>query len=126
MPETKKALVRTDRNMVEFITRNLINNAIKFTPTGGNIQIQLNSENSDVTFSVIDNGQGMDEATKQKIENKEYISNPGTEKEKGTGLGLSMCQYFLSKMNGTLQVESEPEKGTQIDITLSNARISRT
>jgi signal transduction histidine kinase len=126
MPETKNVIVRTDRNMIEFITRNLINNAIKFTPKGGKINIQVSSENDDVTFSVIDNGQGMDEETKHKIENKDYISNPGTEKEKGTGLGLSMCQYFLSKINGTLNVESEPGKGTRIDVILPNSRITNT
>ena len=122
-PEIKELIARTDRNMVEFIIRNLVNNAIKFTPAGGHIRIELSNHNHDVIFSVIDNGKGMDSKTKQKIENKEYISNPGTEKEKGTGLGLSMCQYFLSKLDGSLQVESEPGKGTRIDVTLSNARI---
>jgi len=120
-PEIKKMLVPTDRNMVEFIVRNLLNNAIKFTPVGGHIKIELINQNHDVIFSVIDNGKGMDSKTKQKIENKEYISNPGTEKEKGTGLGLSMCQYFLTKLNGKMNVISEKGKGTRIDIFLSNA-----
>jgi signal transduction histidine kinase len=121
--ETDPVLINSDKNMVEFIVRNLLSNSIKFTPENGEINIQYQTNNGDVHFIISDNGIGMEEEIIEKIEQKEYISKPGTRKEKGAGLGLSMCHHFLDKIKGEMNIDSKPGEGTKIEVVFKNARM---
>ena len=114
--------VYADPNMLHTILRNLISNAIKFTKSGGNIDIIAISEQDHVKISVIDNGVGMNEETLNKIFGIEtnFTSN-GTANEKGTGLGLILCKEFVEKHGGKIWVESELGKGSRFIFTLPNS-----
>lgn len=112
--------VLADPDMVSTIFRNLISNAIKFTPRGGTIDISAARPDSQfVSIAVTDTGIGMDADT---IANLFKVgrtrSHNGTENENGTGLGLVLCKDFVEKHGGTISVVSERNVGTTFSFTL--------
>jgi signal transduction histidine kinase len=117
--------VNTDVNFLETILRNLINNAIKFTPAGGTIQVTAKPGPKEVVISVKDSGIGM---TKNQIDNLFNINKntytAGTNGEKGSGLGLILCKEFIEEYNGTITVESAPGKGSTFSFTVPSTTIS--
>lgn len=110
-----------DRDMMCFVVRNLLTNAIKFTPRGGLINVSIQKQPEKIAIHIQDNGIGMTEHQLQKLFQFENI-NPtlGTDHEKGTGLGLILCREFIHKNNGVLHVESEKGKGSLFTIQLKN------
>ena len=113
--------VYSDLNMTEAIIRNLLGNALKFTPHGGLIEIAAKdipgSDNIEITIK--DNGIGMDSQTRESLFKENFIaSKPGTDKEEGTGLGLAICHEFVEKNKGTIRVESTLDVGTRFIVTL--------
>lgn len=111
-----------DRNQVEFIIRNLVNNAIKYTTRGGFIEIKgAVLPNNEVEISISDNGVGISDKMKEKIFslNKNQSRN-GTEGETGTGLGLMLCYEFTKLNGGKIDIESEENKGTTFNIKLKS------
>lgn len=117
-------MVCADKNMVNTIVRNLISNAIKFTPKKGYIEINshimLNKGKQEfVELSVKDSGVGISSEIQSKLFTfTENISTKGTENEEGTGLGLVLCYEFVEKLGGKLWVESELNKGAVFYFTL--------
>lgn len=116
-----------DRNMVRTICRNLINNAIKFTPKGGTINIShTNTENKWARVCVQDSGIGISEEKLGKLfeMDREKVLQ-GTEGEKSSGLGLSVCKEFIDVMEGKIHVDSDPGKGSQFcfELTLYNPEV---
>src|SRR6056297_225946 len=107
-PET---FVYADSNMINTVIRNLISNAIKFTPDGGKIIIKAEESGEKIKFSVVDNGVGIAKEDIPKLFNltTNYTSE-GTNAEVGTGLGLILCKEFIEKNNGNIWVESEEGK----------------
>jgi len=115
----EKLFVYADKNMVNTIFRNLINNAIKFTEEKGNISIGHKVEDDFVAISITDDGVGMDKETKDKLFNiSEQHSASGTMGEAGTGLGLIICEEFIKKNRGKIIVESEQGKGSTFIVKL--------
>lgn len=107
--ETMKA----DKEMLRFILRNLLTNAIKYTSSKGEIKLKTSLIEKAVEFSVQDNGTGIEPQYIDKlfkIENK--LTRLGTLGEKGSGLGLILCSEFVEKHGGKLNVESQPDKGS--------------
>lgn len=108
-----------DENMIKTIIRNLISNALKFTPRGGSVYVEVVEQDSDVQFCVADTGIGMSgEMLSKLFRVDEKINRPGTEKEPSTGLGLIICYDFVKKHNGKIWAESQPEKGTRFFFTI--------
>jgi|GEM_PF-1176300 len=108
-----------DDNMFKTIIRNLVSNAIKFTPQNGAIVVDAEKRDADICVCVQDTGLGMDEETKSKLFRLDTNSSkPGTDNEPGTGLGLILCKEFVDKHNGRIWVESEPGKGSRFLFTL--------
>jgi signal transduction histidine kinase len=109
-----------DKNMAESILRNLISNAVKFTPRGGKVTISAEKkDDSVILFSVADTGIGMDQNAlidlfKIDIHNK----RKGTEGESSAGLGLLLCSDFVKKLNGRIWAESEVGKGSTFYFTI--------
>ncbi len=103
-----------DENMLTIIFRNLISNAIKYSYEGGKIEIFYSeTKNEKIKFCVKDEGMGISSENLQKILNRfEHFSTPGTNYEKGHGLGLTLVQDFVNAHKGTLEIESEPGKGS--------------
>jgi signal transduction histidine kinase len=108
-----------DRHMLSTIVRNLVSNAIKFTPTGGEIVITAMQNASSTRLTVSDNGTGI---PGEKIESLFTIGNNtstlGTAEEEGTGLGLILCKEFVDRHGGILEVFSIPEKGSSFSVIL--------
>lgn len=110
--------VTADMNMFELIIRNLVNNAIKFTPTDGRVTINLRVKDDICTLVVEDNGIGIDPSQKDEIFSLKTQSTYGTNNEKGIGLGLVLCRELLSMQNGELWYDSVPGKGTTFYATI--------
>ncbi len=111
--------VHAHKNSVNTVIRNLISNAIKFTPKGGTITVTANAGNEDALISITDTGVGMSAEVMQKIFRIDTKhSTKGTADEKGTGLGLVLCKDFVEKNNGSIGVHSEEGKGSTFYFTL--------
>jgi signal transduction histidine kinase len=108
-----------DRNMLLLIIRNLVSNAIKFTPVGGQISIFSDMVDSSIKISVADNGVGIDQNKIEQLFSIDHkVSTPGTQNELGNGLGLILCQEFIQQHGGEIGIDSSPEKGTTVWFTL--------
>jgi len=106
--------------MFDTVIRNLISNAIKFTPAGGKISVVAESKNDNsIEVKINDSGIGMNTELKDKLfELNEKTSRPGTEGEPSTGLGLMLCKEFVEKHEGKIWVESEVGKGSTFSISI--------
>lgn len=116
---THTSRVWGDSNLLQSLMQNLISNAIKFTPSGGSIEISELHLDEFIQFTVSDTGVGMseDEIEKLFILDSNF-SKMGTEQEKGTGLGLVLCKEIVTIHGGKIFAESEIDKGTKIIFTL--------
>lgn len=119
----EEMMVFADANMLGSTIRNLATNAVKFTPTGGEITIAARRrEDNSVEISVRDTGIGMDNDLQEKLfKVGDQISRRGTGGETGTGLGLIICRDFIEKHGGKIWVESEVGKGSVISFILPPA-----
>ena len=108
-----------DTNMIITVLRNLVLNAIKFTPEGGNITVKSVREKDDIKVSVIDTGIGISDQDMQKLFRIDVNHTTiGTSEEKGTGLGLILCKEFVEKHGGSISVQSSKDKGSEFSFTL--------
>ena len=114
--------VLADSLMFDTVIRNLISNAIKFTPVGGKVTLTAGYiEDHTVEIKISDSGIGMTPELKDKLFLlNEKTSRKGTEGEPSTGLGLLLCKEFIEKYNGKIRVESEVGKGSTFSFTISN------
>lgn len=110
-----------DRSMLETVIRNLVSNAVKFTPLGGTISVELMAFKEHWQIAVSDTGVGMDAETCQRIFANQYYSTSGTANEGGTGLGLMICKEFVRKNGGELAVRSIVGEGTTFYFSLPKA-----
>jgi len=123
--------VFVDEYMLDTTVRNLMSNALKFTPSGGSVIIlapliedsfQLETDSTTRNFielSVVDTGVGIDEEDMKKLFRLDsHYTTLGTAREQGTGLGLIMCQEMVRKNGGNISVKSKVGKGTTFTITI--------
>lgn len=115
-----EAIVRADIHQVHSLLRNLISNAVKFTPENGEITLSASSQGRSWTTYIRDTGIGMsaDRAEQLFDPQSAFISTRGTAGERGLGLGLQLCADFIKLNHGTITAESSPSGGTQIRFTL--------
>ena len=101
------------------ILRNLVNNALKFTPEGGQVTISAERDKQMVKIRVSDTGVGI---PKEKMDSlfrlQDKKSTYGTSGEKGLGLGLQLVHEFIEMNGGSIEVESETGKGTTFVVSL--------
>lgn len=115
--------VWSDGDQIDIVIRNLISNALKFTPEFGFVTVEAIENNEHWEISVRDTGIGIDEETRKKIFSaNSAITTYGTNNEKGTGLGLSLCKEMVEKNKGAIWVESIPNKGTSFYFTLPKSK----
>ncbi len=116
---SKEINAYVDENSINTVLRNLLNNALKYTPEYGSITFTSTQKQNSVEVSVQDTGQGIKPEMMSKLFSMgENTSTPGTKMEKGTGIGLVLCKELLDKNGGTLQIESELEKGSTFTLGL--------
>ena len=115
--------VEADRDQLYIVIRNLVSNAMKFTPEKGSIYISSKKWNSEVVISIRDTGIGIPDAILTKLfDARSNVSTNGTRGEKGSGLGLQICQEILQINNGWMQVESRSGEGTTITVGIKAAK----
>jgi len=111
--------VFADRDMVQTVIRNLVANSLKFTPSGGRIDVMSQNGGDMVQVTVADTGVGMSEdQAKNVFALDQKTSTVGTNGEAGTGLGLPLCKDMLERNGGDIWVESIPGEGTQFHFSL--------
>ena len=122
-----------DKLRINQIRNNILSNAVKYTPEGGNIEISIrytgsHSDNiDDITFTVSDNGIGMsDEFLKVIYEPFEREDNSLTGKIQGTGLGMAITKNLVDLMGGTIDVKSKPGVGTTFTVNLQLRAVEHT
>ena len=109
--------VEADESRLLQVLSNLIRNAIKFTPDGGRITIDVRTMDGFVKFSVIDTGMGIDPSLHQRIFDRYWHASTGA-RRRGTGLGLSIAKGIVEAHGGRLFVESEVGVGSTFSFTL--------
>lgn len=111
--------VFADPNMTRTILRNLLTNAIKFTPENGRVEVAARQVDSMVHVDVKDNGVGIDPEHIDKLFRIDVSHTTiGTAKEKGTGLGLILCKEFVEMNGGRLWADSQPGRGSVFTFSL--------
>lgn len=111
--------VFADKDQIRLVIRNLVSNALKFTPAGGYVRIWSQSMARKATIHVQDSGVGIAPSDIGKLFVKESLwSANGTNNEKGLGLGLLLCKEFVEINNGALEVRSEPGVGSTVSFSL--------
>ncbi|RZJ74060.1 MAG: HAMP domain-containing histidine kinase [Flavobacterium sp.] len=104
--------VLADINMMQLILRNLVNNAIKFTPANGSVKVYANNIAGSCVISIVDDGIGISEIEQEKLFAMKASSTYGTNNEKGVGLGLVLCKEFTELQNGKIWYEANPIQGS--------------
>lgn len=105
--------VYADMSMMKVVLRNLVSNAIKFTPDEGTITVSTKAKEGKTIVTVADSGIGISEEDLPKVLNpKTHHTTYGTNREAGSGLGLTLCKDFVEKNDGAIWVESELGKGS--------------
>lgn len=111
--------VFADKQMVDAVIRNLVANALKFTPENKYIKISALDKDGYIEISVCDKGVGIKESVLSKLfKIDEQITTPGTNDEKGSGLGLILCKELVEKNGGKIAVESTFGEGSRFYFTL--------
>ena len=116
----RKVIISCDEQKIKQLILILVDNAIKYTPNGGNVIVSLEGETEDkVFFSVKDSGIGIAPEDQQKIFERFYRVDKARSREMGgNGLGLSIATEILRIHNGKIFVDSEPGHGTKFTVEL--------
>jgi signal transduction histidine kinase len=110
--------VLADISLIERVMQNLLDNALKFTPSGGRIHIKTNQANHYVSVSVTDTGVGVLESDQSKIFDRYYRANDFVDLKNNTGLGLAIVKKILDLHNTTLQLQSRKNEGSNFTFQL--------
>ncbi|WP_420318448.1 ATP-binding protein [Ekhidna sp.] len=117
--DSKPKLARTDLNILSRITDNLISNAIKFTPKGGEVNFRLKVSCNQLNMEVIDNGPGFSERDKKKVFRKfQRLSARPTAGESSTGLGLSIVKTLIELLNGSVDLDTAEGHGAKFSVMI--------
>ena len=108
-----------DREMINTVLRNLINNAVKFTDKGGTVEVFVNKQDEYIEVQVKDEGVGISPENLERLFRIDVkFKSKGTKGETGTGLGLILCKEFVEKNGGKIRVESKEGEGTSFFFTI--------
>lgn len=110
--------VMGDADMLQLVVRNLLQNAIKFTRSGGVIRIESTIDHNNCRLTVSDTGTGIDPQQLKTLFFSSTKPTYGTANEKGVGLGLHLCREFIERQGGSISVESKVGEGSVFSIRL--------
>ncbi|PYO95504.1 MAG: hypothetical protein DMD62_01260 [Gemmatimonadetes bacterium] len=114
-------VVSVDRSRVRQLALNLIENAVKYTPPGGQVSVELGSNDGRAVFSVADTGIGIAPGDLPHVFDRFWRADSArtrTSKRPGTGLGLAICKWIAEAHGGTIDVQSRPGRGTTFTVGL--------
>jgi signal transduction histidine kinase len=115
----KDRSVFTDADMLKMIVRNILSNAIKFTPHGKMIHIHEFVNNNKLLIQIVDEGVGMSQEKVDQLNHKMAESTRGTDNEKGTGIGMRLVLDMIAALGETITISSEEGEGTTVAISVS-------
>ena len=116
-------ILYADKAMIESVLRNVVSNAIKFTPHKGSILIKTEEKAEEYLISITDTGIGIDPSNLKKLFRiDETYSTLGTNNESGTGLGLILCKDFIDYHKGKIWAESDIKSGSTIFFSLPKTK----
>ncbi len=118
--EDRREMVRADKEQIQQVVINLIDNAVKYTPAGGKIWVDSRAEGSTVILSVRDNGVGIPKEDRAHIFDRFYKADKAHTVGKGTGLGLAICKAIMDKHGQSIRLVSG-DGGCTFEITLEKA-----
>ena len=108
-----------DKARIEQVLMNMVSNALKYTPEGGNIKMIVKTSGESVQALVRDNGVGISKEDIDRVFDRFYRVDKARSRESGgTGLGLSIAKEIVIRHNGSIKLQSRPEHGTSITVTL--------
>lgn len=109
--------IKADPDKITWVLNNFLTNAIKYTPLESVIIMQVVKVSDQISFSVSDKGQGIDEAYLGRIFER-YFQVPGRSDKKGSGIGLAICKEFIEAMEGSIWVKSQIGEGSTFGFTI--------
>jgi signal transduction histidine kinase len=110
-------LLRGDQGRIQRILANLLDNAIKYTPEGGRVELRIFQKNKGACLEIQDTGIGIPKADYQRVFERFYRGELGRSRS-GNGLGLNLVQAFVSAHGGCLELESPAEGGCLVRVCL--------
>lgn len=114
-------LIAADETLIKTVMRNLVSNAIKYTPEQGEVTLSAVLQDDVVKMTVRDTGAGIPEDVRASLFSSAVESHVGSAGEQGQGIGLKLCGDFIRKLHGKIWVD-DCEQGTQISFTLPKAQ----
>lgn len=121
--ESRIPKIKGDPQKIKEVITNLVDNAIKYTPEGGKIEVWHEHHDHEVTTHIKDNGFGISKTDQEKLFEKFYrIKTEKTASISGTGLGLFICKQIIEKCGGTIWVDSEEGKGSTFSFLLKTTK----
>lgn len=112
-------LIYADRYLLDQVLHNLLCNAIKFSPEGGNVELKILKQDETVHFTVSDTGAGLDPDILERVKKGEPIKTNGTANEKGHGVGLLVVDGMLKLLESDLYIHTSPGNGTIVHFMLT-------
>lgn len=117
--ELEEVIMDYDPEQIKQMMTNLISNAVKFTPSGGTIEVKLGRQQEELKIEVIDSGVGLSQKDLAYIFDRFYqVDDSSTRKVEGTGIGLAHTKELVKLMGGEIRVESELNVGTKFEVLL--------
>lgn len=113
-----------DRRLAQ-VLRALVDNAVKFSPEGGRVLMNVSTRRRMVTVTVVDEGPGVPRKELTRIFERFYRGSAGGETKQGTGLGLSIARDMAELMDGTLTVRSEAGRGAEFTLQIPGSETPR-
>jgi signal transduction histidine kinase len=108
-----------DRVIMTSALRNILNNAIKFSHSGGTVHVDARRDETELAFTITDTGVGMSSEQLATLRQGQLVtSTEGTSRESGSGLGLTICRDVIEAQGGRLEIESEPGEGTSVTVLI--------
>jgi two-component system phosphate regulon sensor histidine kinase PhoR len=117
-------LLEVDPSKLRRVLLNLLENAIKYSPDGGQVVLRINADNGRVRLHVHDEGLGIPRGQQERIFEKFFRADPQLARGVGgTGLGLYICRELVRRMGGDIEVDSEPGRGSTFTVELPPAKV---
>lgn len=111
--------ITANRDLLAQVWQNVIGNAVKFTPRGGKISVALRQSDTGAEVAVADNGCGMT-GEQQRHMFEKFYQGDRSRSTQGNGLGLALAKRIVDLHGGTIQVQSAPDQGTKMTISIPN------
>ena len=116
LKEEKNIMLQGDPMAIDRVINNLLENAVKYSPQGGNIEVNLSTDKSKVILSVKDQGIGIPEDMHGKIFDPFYQISRDKQNLQGLGMGLALVKNIMEELGGTISVESSEGKGSEFKL----------